>query len=47
MEYALNKVGVKALVMAEAFKTQRYYELLSSICPELDKSELGRLHSQR
>ncbi|XP_069678085.1 medium-chain acyl-CoA ligase ACSF2, mitochondrial-like [Periplaneta americana] len=32
----LNKVGVKALVCAQSFKTNNYYEMLRSLVPELD-----------
>ena len=43
LRYCLNKVGVKALVAAHSFKTQNYYELLSSIAPELGSSPAGGL----
>ena len=41
LHYCLNKVGVKGLVAAESFKTQNYYELLSSIAPEMERSPAG------
>jgi len=41
LKYCLNKVGVKGLVAADSFKTQNYYELLSSIAPELRTSPAG------
>ena len=47
LEYALNKVGVKAIVAAEAFKTSRYLEMLQSLAPELATSEPGALQAAR
>ena len=41
LRYCLNKVGVKGLVAASSFKTQNYYELLSSIAPEIKSSSAG------
>ena len=35
LKYCLNKVGVKAIVSAESFKTQDYYKMLAEIMPEL------------
>jgi fatty-acyl-CoA synthase len=35
LEYALNKVGCKALIAAEQFKTSKYLEMLQSLAPEL------------
>ncbi|KAK2178700.1 hypothetical protein NP493_533g01030 [Ridgeia piscesae] len=36
LEYALRKVDVKALVMAESFRKQDYYPILTEICPQLE-----------
>ncbi|XP_014646302.1 PREDICTED: acyl-CoA synthetase family member 2, mitochondrial isoform X1 [Ceratotherium simum simum] len=47
LEYALKKVGCKALVFPKQFKTQQYYDILKQICPELEKAEPGALKSQR
>ena len=47
LEYALNKVGCKALVAAESFKTSRYLEMLNVLIPELETCEAGQLHSER
>ncbi|RDK05356.1 AMP-binding protein [Cupriavidus lacunae] len=47
LEYALNKVGVKAIVAAEAFKTSRYLEMLQALAPELATSEPGALQAAR
>ncbi|ELU00234.1 hypothetical protein CAPTEDRAFT_220839 [Capitella teleta] len=47
LEYALRKVQCRGIVAAEAFKTQDYYAILSSICPELETSEPNDLKSER
>ena len=47
LEYALNKVGCKALVLAPAFKTSDYLEMLASLAPELKRCEPGRLQAAR
>lgn len=47
LEYALKKVGCKALVFPKQFKTQQYYDILKQICPELETSQPGALKSQR
>ena len=45
LEYALNAVGCKALVTAEAFKSSRYIDMLRELAPELERCEPGRLES--
>jgi fatty-acyl-CoA synthase len=47
LEYALNKVGCKALVAAEQFKTSKYLEMLQTLAPELATSEPGMLNAAR
>ncbi|XP_055263549.1 medium-chain acyl-CoA ligase ACSF2, mitochondrial [Moschus berezovskii] len=47
LEYALKKVGCKALVFPKQFKTQHYYNILKQICPEVEKAQPGALKSQR
>ncbi|XP_032471566.1 medium-chain acyl-CoA ligase ACSF2, mitochondrial isoform X2 [Phocoena sinus] len=47
VEYALKKVGCKALVFPRQFKTQHYYSILKQICPEVEKAQPGHLKSQR
>jgi fatty-acyl-CoA synthase len=44
LEYALNKVGCKALVLAPSFKTTDYLEMLTDLAPELAASRPGALH---
>eukprot|EP00088_Acartia_fossae_P059302 TRINITY_DN7020_c0_g1_i9.p1 TRINITY_DN7020_c0_g1~~TRINITY_DN7020_c0_g1_i9.p1 ORF type:complete len:610 (-),score=111.92 TRINITY_DN7020_c0_g1_i9:136-1932(-) len=45
LKYALNKVGVRAIVCDEKFKTQDYHEILLSVAPELDTCSPGSLNS--
>lgn len=47
LEYVLNKVRIKALILAEKFKTSDYIEMIRSLAPELESSEPGRVYSQR
>lgn len=47
LEYALKKVGMKAIVSAHSFKTQDYYGMLRELCPELDDCIPGKLQSER
>jgi fatty-acyl-CoA synthase len=47
LEYALNKVECRALVLAESFKSSRYFEMIQSLVPELATSEPGRLQSRK
>lgn len=47
VEYALNKVGCKALVVAEAFKTSKYLEMLQELAPELATAMPNELHARR
>jgi fatty-acyl-CoA synthase len=43
LEYALNKVGVSALITAASFKTSNYLQMLTTLMPEIAASEPGRL----
>jgi fatty-acyl-CoA synthase len=47
VEYALNKVGCKALVLAKTFKKSEYLNMIRQLAPELDKCEPGRLVSAK
>jgi len=47
LEYALNKVGCRALVTAAAFKTSDYLGMLATLAPELAKTEPGRLKAKK
>lgn len=44
-EYALNKVGCKALILAKSFKTSDYLGMVRQLAPELESCEPGRLSS--
>ncbi|XP_017467586.1 PREDICTED: acyl-CoA synthetase family member 2, mitochondrial-like [Rhagoletis zephyria] len=45
VDYCLKKVKVKAVIMPETFKTQNFYEIMKSICPELPDSVDGSINS--
>ncbi len=47
LDYALNKVGCKALITAASFKTSDYVGMLRELAPEIDASEPGRLQAER
>lgn len=47
LEFALNKVGCKALVLAPRFKTSDYVALIGQIAPELPTSEASNLQLAR
>ncbi|MBI1211988.1 MAG: AMP-binding protein [Alphaproteobacteria bacterium] len=47
LEYTLNKVGVKALVVAERFKTSDYPAMLAELAPEIAKSKPGALIAEK
>lgn len=46
LKYCLNKVGVKAIVSAESFKTQKYYDMMCEIANEIPNSEPGKIMSK-
>ena len=47
LEYTLNKVGVKALISAEAFKTSDYIGMIETLAPEIAASAPGDLRAAR
>jgi fatty-acyl-CoA synthase len=47
LEYALKKVGCRALVSESSFKSSDYIAMLNELAPELAVSEPGRLQSAR
>src|SRR5579872_357406 len=47
LEYTLNKVGVKALVTAERYKTSDYVGMVEALAPELPGSFPGALRAAR
>lgn len=47
MEYCLKKVQVKALVVPEIFKSQKYVAMLQQMMPEMRNSVAGEIRSQK
>ncbi|MEP6938937.1 MAG: AMP-binding protein [Rudaea sp.] len=47
LEYALGKVGCRALVLAPSFKSSDYLCMLRDLAPELDHSAAGALSAAR
>ncbi|MPW18642.1 AMP-binding protein [Paraburkholderia sp. CNPSo 3157] len=47
LEYALNKVGCKAIISAEKFKSSMYLQMLQELAPELATATPGDLHAAR
>jgi len=47
LEYALNKVSAKALILAASFKTSDYIGMVREISPEIEGSKPGALTSKR
>jgi fatty-acyl-CoA synthase len=47
LEYALNKVGCRALITATSFKTSDYIGMVNTLAPELRTALPGRLKSER
>ncbi|RCS31628.1 AMP-binding protein [Rhodanobacter denitrificans] len=47
LEYSLNKVGCRALVLPRRFKTSHYLDMLAELAPELAASAPGQLQATR
>jgi fatty-acyl-CoA synthase len=47
LEYALNKVGCKALITAARFKSSDYLAMLRNLAPEIDAATPGALQAQK
>ena len=47
LEYAINKAGCAALILAPSFKSTNYLEILESVAPELARCKPGQLHAAR
>uniref|UniRef100_A0A1B0D0P2 Medium-chain acyl-CoA ligase ACSF2, mitochondrial n=1 Tax=Phlebotomus papatasi TaxID=29031 RepID=A0A1B0D0P2_PHLPP len=47
LEYCIHKVGMKALVTSESFRTKDYYDKLLQIIPNLNTFSPGKIHSKR
>jgi fatty-acyl-CoA synthase len=47
LEYALKQSGVSTLIISPKFKTSDYVAMVHEVCPELSRSEPGRIRSSR
>jgi fatty-acyl-CoA synthase len=47
VEYALNKVGCRALITATSFKTSDYVGMIATLAPELRHAEAGHLDAAK
>jgi len=47
LEYALNKVSAKALILAARFKTSDYVGMVRELAPEMDQCAPGELNASR
>lgn len=47
IEYALNKVGCKAVITAARFKTSQYVQMIQTLAPELADCTPGKLKAAR
>ncbi len=47
LEYALNKVTAKALILTAKFKTSDYVTMVKEIAPEIENCQPGQLNSKR
>tara|TARA_R110000751_G_scaffold189187_4_gene295238 strand:+ start:23538 stop:25295 length:1758 start_codon:yes stop_codon:yes gene_type:complete len=47
VEYALNKVGCRALILAKAFKSSDYLGMIRQLAPELETCQAGRLNAAK
>ncbi|HEU5020126.1 MAG TPA: AMP-binding protein [Pseudolabrys sp.] len=47
LDYALNKVGCKALITADSFKGSHYVGMLRELAPEIAGSKVGSLQAAR
>ena len=47
LEYAINKVGCKALILASSFKSSDYVAMVGELAPEISKSTPGNISCGR
>nr|XP_039264912.1 medium-chain acyl-CoA ligase ACSF2, mitochondrial-like [Styela clava] len=47
LEFALNKTKLKGIISAVTYKTQKYYEMLTQLAPELSSCDAGKLKSKK
>lgn len=41
MEYSLKKLEMRAILMQESFRTQKYYEMMTAVVPEIGQAKPG------
>ena len=46
LRYALNKVGIRALIAAESFKNRNYFDILSEAVPEMNQQKGSTIDSR-
>ena len=47
VEYVLNQSGCSAVIIASAFKTSNYTEMIATLAPELANSKPNQLHAEK
>lgn len=47
MQYCLNKVQVKAIVVPESFKSQNYVRMLTEMMPEMESCKGGEIRNEK
>ncbi|XP_044753379.1 medium-chain acyl-CoA ligase ACSF2, mitochondrial [Coccinella septempunctata] len=47
IEYSINKVGVKCIICPDKVRKTDYYDMLCTLIPELQTSEVGKLDSPK
>lgn len=47
LEYAINKVGCRAIVMASEFKDSNYNDMICDLAPEMANSQVGQLKIEK
>lgn len=47
LNYCINKVGVKAIIAPEVFKTQKYYDMLSTLVPDLKNTKGQKIENNQ
>jgi fatty-acyl-CoA synthase len=45
LNYCINKVSVKAIIAPESFRKMQYYEMLSTLIPDLKNSSSGKIQN--
>ncbi|MCP4378721.1 MAG: AMP-binding protein, partial [bacterium] len=47
LEYVLNKVEARALILASQFKSSDYFAMVRELAPEIEQCDRGKLRSER